>query len=416
MIRHEIPHPEINRIADQYVRLCLALDRHDPGFVDFYCGPKDLRPEAAESKSLQQIYRLVSSLEEELRQLNPAGWDEPFQQRRNFLRRRLASLTARLHLLQGGTMNFDEESDFIYGAICPSFPEPYFKKILDEISSLLPGSGSVQERLERLRSQFQVPPEKLDAVLQAAIAEARVRTTQCVPLPPGEKFQVEYVTAKPWIAYNWFQGKSRSLIQVNTDLPVSLEWIILLACHEGYPGHHTFFCLREQEYYRQRGWIEAALCPLYGPDALVAEGMANFGVRVVFPTLEERLRFEKEELCPLAGIDPENLELYDHVLELAAKLGYAEVEGARHYLAGLKDREETVQWLVRYRLYPQEIARKQVEFIEGYRAYVINYSLGEDLIKSYVERKGGTSSSPVLRWHIYGELLGSFILPGDLQG
>ena len=49
-----------------------------------------------------------------------------------------------------------------------------------------------------------------------------------------------------WSGYNWYQGNYRSLIQVNTDLPIYIDRAIDLACHEGYPGHHVYNVLLEK--------------------------------------------------------------------------------------------------------------------------------------------------------------------------
>ena len=104
--------------------------------------------------------------------------------------------------------------------------------------------------LRTFRSGFIIPREKLDAVFQAAIKECRERTLEHVKLPAGESFTVEYVTNKSWSGYNWYQGNFRSLIQVNTDLPVYIDRAVDLACHEGYPGHHVYNALLEQHLVR----------------------------------------------------------------------------------------------------------------------------------------------------------------------
>ena len=116
-----------------------------------------------------------------------------------------------------------------------------------------------------------------------AIAECRARTLPHVQLPANESFTVEYVTNKPWSGYNWYQGNYRSLIQVNTDLPIYIDRAIDLACHEGYPGHHVYNALLEQHLVRDRGWVEFTVYPLFSPQSLIAEGTANYGIEVAFP-------------------------------------------------------------------------------------------------------------------------------------
>ena len=82
-------------------------------------------------------------------------------------------------------------------------------------------------------------------------------------LPTGETFTVEYVNDKSWSGYNWYQGGFRSLIQVNTDLPIFIDRAIDLACHEGYPGHHVYNALLEKTLVRDRGWVEFSVYALF---------------------------------------------------------------------------------------------------------------------------------------------------------
>jgi hypothetical protein len=121
-----------------------------------------------------------------------------------------------------------------------------------------------------------------------------------VDLPPDESFTVEYVTNKSWSGYNWYQGHYRSLIQVNTDLPIFADRAVDLACHEGYPGHHVYNVLLEKTLVRDRGWPEFQVYPLFSPQSLIAEGTANFGIEVAFPPAD-RLKLERESIFPAAG-------------------------------------------------------------------------------------------------------------------
>ena len=56
---------------------------------------------------------------------------------------------------------------------------------------------------------------------------------------------------------------------------------------------------------------------------------------------------------------------------------------------------------------------KRVKFIDQYRSYVINYNLGKDLVRQYVERHAGTNDEK--RWRVFADLLSSPRLPSDLS-
>ena len=61
-----------------------------------------------------------------------------------------------------------------------------------------------------------------------------------------------------------------------------------------------------------------------------------------------------------------------------------------------------------------ERAEQRVRFIEQYRSYVINYNLGQDLVKRHVEKLGGTDDQPEKRWEIFTRLLSTPQVPSAL--
>jgi hypothetical protein len=232
-----------------------------------------------------------------------------------------------------------------------------------------------------------------------------------VPLPPNESFVVEYVTDKPWSGYNWYKGNYHSIIQVNTSLPVYIDRAVDLACHEGYPGHHVYNTLLERHLVRDRGWVEFTIYPLFSPQSLIAEGSANYGIDMALPG-DERIAFERSTLFPLAGLPPESAEEYYAVQQLVRELSYAGNEAARRYLNGEIDADAAADWLERYALASPAAARQRVRFFDKYRSYVINYNVGLDLVRSYVERAAG--SDVVRRWEVFTELLSWPRLPSSL--
>ena len=60
-------------------------------------------------------------------------------------------------------------------------------------------------------------------------------------------------------------------------------------------------------------------------------------------------------------------------------------------------------------------ASQRVRFMEQYRSYVINYNLGQDMVRQYIEAKGGTADKPDVRWRVFEELLSSPRLPSNLR-
>jgi hypothetical protein len=406
------PNPSaMDQVAESYVKLALALGAHDPDYVDAYYGPKAWR-DGVDSTTvpLAEVPARAAALRTALAATPPSP-DSMVALRREYLDRQLASMAARVAVLQGRRLPFDEESRALYDAVAPTNGEPHFQALLARLDAALPGTGPVPARYEAFKQRFVIPRDRLDRVFQAAIAGCRERTAAHVALPAGERFTVEYVTGKPWSAYNWYQGEFRSVIQVNTDLPVFVDRAVDLACHEGYPGHHVYNVLLEKHLVRDRGWVEFSVYPLFSPQSLIAEGSANYGIAVAFPG-DERVAFERDRLFPLAGLDPARAAEYYRVMGLAKELGYAGNEAARRYLDGEIDAAAAARWLTRYALMEPARAEQRVRFFDKYRSYVINYNLGEDLVRRYVESR---AADPEARWRTFAALLSSPRLPSGLR-
>lgn len=404
--------PGLDQIAREYLLLELSMGLHDESHVDAYFGPEEIRTSAKETAlSMQDIEDKANALSGRLQNLPDDGSDPMRPARVEGLIRRLQALTTRIAINRGQTPSFDEESRLLFGATAPDHDEAHFASILDEIGKLVPGDGSLASRVDAFRNQFVIPDDRLAAVFDAAIAECRLRTLERIELPENESFRLEYVTDKPWTGYNWYQGNAHSLIQINRGLPIYISRAVDLGCHEGYPGHHTFNALLEEHLVAGEGWLEFTLYPLFSPQSLIAEGSGNYGIELAFPG-DERIEFEKRDLFPLAGLDSAKAVRYYELLELLDELSYAGNEAARDYLNGTIDREQAAQWLVDYTLVSPERAKQRVDFFDTYRSYVINYNLGQDLVRQYVERDTGTQAE---RWERFERMLSTPMLPSDLR-
>jgi len=405
----------MNAAAESYVKLVLSVGEHDPDYVDAYFGPPAWREEVKSTEaSLDSIRSSAEQLLRDLENIQTAREEEIVQLRHRYLTRQLRSLLARLEMLGGNMYSFDEEARALYDAMPPHHPESFFREVLSRLDGMIPGMGTVAQRYDRYRQDFVIPVNRLDDVFQTAIRECRERTRRTIDLPQTERFALEYVNNKPWSGYNWYKGASYSLIQINTDLPIYVDRAVDLAAHEGYPGHHVYNSLLEMHLARKRGWVEFTVYALFSPQSLIAEGTANFGIEVAFPG-HQRIDFERDVLFPAAGMHGAEAEQYYSVHSLTGVLNYAHNEAARAYLDGTMNRQQAEEWLVTYALMSPERAKQRVRFIDTYRSYVINYNLGQDLVRAYIESRGGTPDNPSRRWDEFRQLISSPRLPSGLR-
>ena len=406
---------DINPLAEKYVRLALHIGQYDTDFVDAYYGPDSLKPIQPKSAAFPKDSFLLSvkELKIQFEKIAASTKNDTIKRRANWMGTQLTAFDRRIKIFSGELASFDEESKELFGAVAPMYKEDFFQSELNQLDSILPGKGKVAERFQQLANRFIIPKNKLDTVFKAAIAEARKKTLQHFDLPSTEDFKLEYVTDKPWSGYNWYKGRYQSLIQINTDLNIFIDRAIDVGSHESYPGHHVYNMLLEEKLYRQKGWVEISLYPLFSPQSLIAEGSANFGIDLVFPGTEKE-QFTRNVLLPLAGLDTSGIGLYFKAAALKGKLNYARNEVARGIVNGSMEEKEVMRWLTVYCLYNEETALKSISFIKKNRSYVINYNYGQELVKNYIESKGGKDANPDKRWELFGWLLSNQVLPEEL--
>jgi hypothetical protein len=395
----------INNVAVEYVKLCLEIDKYDNGFVDAYYGPQSWKSPGVVKDVFpyQELKWKANDLIHRMDLIDPNTCKRELKLRRNFLFKQLHAVSTRLDILSGKQLPFDFEAQNLYDVIPPITSFDYYDDLIIKLDSLVPGSGNLSERYVTYSSQFIIPSEKLNKIFTTAISEAKNRISKKINLPKGEKFELSYVTNQPWSGYNWYQGEYYSLIQINTDLPIYIDRAVDLACHEGYPGHHVYNVMLEKELVNGRGWDEMMVYPLFSPQSLIAEGSANYGIEMAFPG-NERIEYEKSVLFPLAGIDPELVHNYYDIQEVRKELNFAEISIARNFLQRSMSADEAIQMIKKYLLYSNERAQQRLNFYTTYGSYIINYSLGEKMIKEFVEEIGNT---PDKKWEAFYQILSS---------
>ncbi|MEX0300478.1 MAG: hypothetical protein AB3N28_15500 [Kordiimonas sp.] len=395
--------PLMPEVSKRYIKLVLGVGEHEPGYVDAYYGPEELAAEAKNNKqTVEQLKAEAHTLLAAVKEHAAEAKTDASAQRFLFLEKQLIAIEARLRMLSGEKFSFDEETQLLFDATAPSVTTEELERKYKELDGLLEGEGSLQERMLAFKASYMIPKDKLKAVFDAAISECRTQTIKYMDLPANESFTKEFVTDKPWSGYNWYQGNANSLIQVNTDLPSPIDAAVNLGCHEGYPGHHVFNARLEEKLAVENGWIEFSVYPLYSPQSFLAEGTASYARHMAFPG-NTQTEFEENILYPLAGMDPTTAQKYADVQEALGGLRYARIEGARRYIDGKITRDEAIKWNERYGLVSKERAAQMVDFVDTYGGYVINYTLGSDLTKAYVDRHGGTDHKA--RWKVYTRLL-----------
>ncbi len=397
----------LDSAAEEFVKLALQLGEYDKDYVDAYLGPDEWAASAKQDPlSKEQLAAAISEFYDDLDDMFVAAGESAV--RHKALLRNVRAMDTRMRMANGETFAFAEEARLIYDATLPDYDFAVFEAALAEIDALIPGGGDVADRVDAFMESLAIPEDKVDEVLGLAIEECRKRTVEHIVLPESEGFVLEYVTGVNWSGYNWYQGGNTSLMQINQDFSLKIDRAVDLGCHEGYPGHHVWNVLVENRILNDRGWIEFSVYPLFSPYALIGEGSANYGIDLAFPG-DEKINYERDVLFPRAGLDPEQAATLDQLNALKRKLAHSQVATAQLYLDGDITRYEAIEQRRRYGLSSRERAEQSVRFIEQYRSYVLNYSLGQDIVRNYIESQADDS-----RWDTFERMLTELVTASDM--
>jgi hypothetical protein len=405
------PPPTLDWAAERYVKLSLEAGEREPEYVDAYYGPPEWAAAAkAAPRDLPTLLKDARALKAEVAAIPPMSLTPDERRRQASLLGQLTAAETRLAMANGQKFSFAEEARGLFGTAPDLKPLSAYNPVLAEIDRLVPGPGPLDQRVSAYRESLRIPADRLRPVMDAAIAECRRRTMAHIPLPKAENFSLSFVTGKPWSGYNYYKGKSRSLIEVNTDLPTFVDRAVDLGCHEGYPGHHVLNLLLEEKLSNGKGWTEFTVYPLYSPQSLLAEGSANYGIELAFPG-DEQAKFEAEVIFPLAGLDPKEAPRLAALNKASRALAGSRFTIARDYLDGRISREEAIALSQKYGLQSRARAEKSIGFTDHYRSYVINYGHGRDLVRTTVEAAGPSQKA---RWTRMEQLLSEPTTPADL--
>lgn len=409
----------MDSVANAYVRVALALGERDPDSLDYAIVTTSLRAEVHEAyPSLGEIVRGAEALSAELPSLETTP---TLKTRGEFLRLQLAAIKERTAMLRGQTLDFDSEAHALFAT--NRLPDIYAAQrtaLRARIAAMLPPpthpSDTEAERYAAYDSRFVIPRDRVVPVMQAALSLCRQRTLEYIPLPVGESVELELVRDKPWSAFSRYLGHAHSVIQLNTDLPITVDDALELACHEGYPGHHVFNTLRDVVLVQQGGLPEAKVQLTFSPQSYVSEAAAAYAPRLAFST-EERANAEREVLFPLAGLPPSDAGRSVVIGSLVRSLDSADPAIARAYIDGELEYVRAGQQLASEALMAN--ADALLLYLNEYRSYMLTYTDGPRRIEAYLDAAvaAAHADSPAaerrVRWQAYQELMRNlqFYLP-----
>jgi hypothetical protein len=378
--------------SERYLELALRLGRHEPELVFAYMGPPELAERVAAEEPASPA-KLAADAEGLLAELDSSEW----------LAAQVSGLLVLAQRLAGREIAYREDVERSYGVEPEWYPEDEFERAHGELDEALGGSGDLRERYWRWLDENALPRELLAAALTATLADFRERTRGLFGLPEGEGVELRLVEGKRWGGYSEALGNLKSILHVNTDLPLLACDLGHFVAHESYPGHHTENAWKETVLVREGGRLEATIVLATGSDGVQAEGLAQLAREVLLGGEAEQV--VAELLRPIGvsydadvgeRVRPARMLSNDVAVNMALM---------RHERGA--DENELADYASRWTLLPPERIRKLISWVctNPFRDYVVTYAAGLRLAREFV------AGDPAR----FKRLLTEQLVPGDLR-
>jgi len=357
-------------LARDTALLALRLDRLAPGTVESWTGDPALRRHARSGppSSAAELVAVAVGLRRacEFVDLPPV--------RRAFVAGELAALERTARTVAGDRVPVETEIRESYGVVVrPGDPDRY-REAHRRIAELLPGPGSVGERLAAHRRADEIPRERRAAAIGALVAALRVRTAQLIALPAGESVAVELADGRSWSGFTRHLGGGRSVARFSADAPLRAGQLARLVAHETYPGHHVEHLCRVAARDPER-----ALSLTHSPRALVVEGAADLALdAVVGPGWGPWAA----EVLGEAGVRTDG-PLAEALDEAMLPLQHVRLDAT--LLADRAGPEVAREHLRRWQLLDPERTERALRFVTDprWRGYTATYVVGYPLVRAF---------------------------------
>ena len=230
--------PFWRRTSMRYSREYKILPDYEIGDLKHGKSLRDILDESENLIGLLKAYRATAQ-EQELARID-------------YIIDHVTSVHVRAQLLSGQTMSYDEMTDGLYGLVAPEYDPKPMQDLLSDLQQVLPGSGSVQEKIAAFRSRITVPTEHLLQVLTGATQFFHDETVRHMHVTGNSMPRVRVrALADPRsdflsILFGYDYNHLEYERNFNTLVRWSADKIVECIGHEMEPGHLTYYEKRTQ--------------------------------------------------------------------------------------------------------------------------------------------------------------------------
>jgi len=144
---------KLSKFGEDFLLLALRINKHIKEYVDFYYGPEKLR-QIADNEILTSPNKLLKDLIAINYQLGAQGYSK---ERERYLEKLLTAMKTSIEILNGAEIPIKEQYLRIYDVDLKPANDFELDNFKDDVDKAYPGSGSLEERLAKIRVIRKVP-------------------------------------------------------------------------------------------------------------------------------------------------------------------------------------------------------------------------------------------------------------------
>ena len=250
----------IHKIERSFIQFSFRLNKHYPGLIDTYFGPKEIPREIGKEPKIS-LKALLNNAGELSDRLETATIEE---NRRIYIVEQLQGLR---FFLEHKVLNKYSHKELI-----SKIYQFDFEYADDRVLS---------QRIKELEEKEE-PREKLYGTdffnyFKSKIAEFKEKSGKFFDIPKGDLVEVEEGVVK-MMAYMRYLGNFKTKITLNPNFQRTKKFIENLVAHETYPGHHLNYSLQEKAHPKDSLF---GLFLYHTPNDAIVEGIGEFGPELV---------------------------------------------------------------------------------------------------------------------------------------
>ncbi|MHA1886093.1 MAG: hypothetical protein ACW96S_13640 [Promethearchaeota archaeon] len=272
----------ISDFGRDFLLLALRIGKHNKDYVDYYVGPKELS-DKVDREGLVSPKKLLDDCKSLQNKLNIQGYD---RKREKYLDKLITSIRTSVEILNGIEIPFMTKFSRLYDIKLKPVNYVDLENLKADVTEAFGGSESLEKSLAEIRERQKIPENEIQKLLNKSFNITKNRTKELFPdlLPQNEQIEIELVKdmERKWTLYNQYLGNYCSRIDININYGIYSTALLSSAAHEGYPGHHTEFAVKEERLMKKLNQYEHSILILNSPKLLISEGIADMAINMLY--------------------------------------------------------------------------------------------------------------------------------------